>query len=186
VMIASQIVVAWQSIVARSVPPFQSAVVSVGSFHAGSAFNVIADKAELVGTIRSFSPETDALLRRRMEEIAQGICAAFGATCDLTFASNVPAMINSEEGAALMGKVAAELAGEENVIQIEPMMVAEDVSEFLNRAPGCFVLVGASDPAREMHSPHHSATFDFDERVLPTGTALLAATALAYLNEHAA
>jgi amidohydrolase len=61
------------------------------------------------------------------------------------------------------------------------MMVGEDMAEFLNRAPGCYVLVGASDPAGPLHSPHHSPTFDFDERTLPTGVALLAGAAFSYL-----
>ena len=63
------------------------------------------------------------------------------------------------------------------------MMVSEDMSEFLDRAPGCYVLVGASDPELGWHSPHHNPTFDFDERVLPTGVALMAGTALAYLEQ---
>jgi len=76
------------------------------------------------------------------------------------------------------------VAGAQNVTQIRPMMVAEDMSQFLNRVPGCYILVGASDPAQPMHSPHHSPTFDFDERMMPTGVALLAGAAVQWLIEN--
>jgi metal-dependent amidase/aminoacylase/carboxypeptidase family protein len=121
------------------------------------------------------------LLVRRITEIANGVCAAHGTTCEVDFAGHVPATVNSVAGAALMQQVAEQIVGAEQVAQIRPMMVGEDMAEFLNRAPGCFVLVGASDPTQPMHSPHHNPTFDFDERTLPTGVALLASTAVAYL-----
>ena len=82
-----------------------------------------------------------------------------------------------------MHGVASEVVGESQIAQIAPMMVGEDMSEFLNRAPGCFVLVGASDPEGKWHSAHHTPTFDLDERTLPTGVALLAGAALVYLEQ---
>ncbi len=181
-LVASQIVVALQSIVARNVDPVATAVVTVGSFHSGTVGNVIAERADLEGTVRSFDPEVQALLHRRIDEIAQGVAQAFGAQAEFQVLGGVPATINSEEGAALMQQVARRIVDPEQVVQIPPMMVGEDMSEFLNRAPGCFILVGASDPEKGWHSPHHSPTFDFDERMLPTGVALLASAALAYLH----
>jgi amidohydrolase len=183
-LIASQIVVAWQSIVARNLDPTQTAVLSVGTFHSGDAANVIAGQAKLSGTIRTFDPAVEALLKQRMQEVAAGICQAFGATHDLRFPTRIPATINSEAGAQLMQQVAAAVVGPEQVTQITPMMVGEDMSEFLSRAPGCFILVGA-DPGDGSASPHHSPTFDFDERMLPTGVALLAGAAFVYLDQHA-
>lgn len=185
-LVASQIVVAWQSIVARNVDPTQTAVVTVGTFHAGDQGNVIAGRAKLTGTIRSFDPAVDALLKTRMAEMADNICAAYGATCSLEHTVTVPATINSAAGAALMQPIAEAVVGPHQVTSITPMMVAEDMSEFLNRAPGCFILIGASDPAQGWHSPHHNAAFDFDERVLPVGTAILATTALEYLAQNRA
>ena len=82
-----------------------------------------------------------------------------------------------------MRGVAGNVVGLNNVTQITPMMVGEDMSEFLSRAPGCFVLVGAWDTEQPLLSPHHSATFDFDERVLSTGVALLASAAAEYLHQ---
>ena len=181
-LVAAQIVVAWQSIVARSVDPAQAAVISVGTFHSGTACNIISGKAELSCSIRSLSVDVRDLLVRRMDEVAAGICAAYGASHELTLIHGVPVTQNSVEGATLMAKVVSELLGANAVIQIPPMMVGEDMSEFLNRAPGCFVLVGASDPAGPLHAAHHNDRFDFDERMLPTGAALLAGTAITWLS----
>ena len=185
VVVASEIVLAWQTIVSRTVSPTEPAVVTVGSFHAGSAANVIAGRAELSGSIRSFSIETRDLLVRRLREIAEGICAAHNARSEFTFTAGVLPTINSAAGAALMRDVAASLVGAEQVGTITPAMVGEDMSEFLMRAPGCYVLVGANDPDGPLNSPHHSPTFDFDERMLSTGVALLAATAVEYLQREA-
>lgn len=183
-LVACQIVVAWQSIVSRNVNPQDTAVVTVGSLHSGSASNVISERAELSGTIRSFTKETQALLLRRLEEVSTAIAQGFGARATFTYLGGCPVTWNSEAGATLMSEVVDAVAGAGNRIQIPPMMVGEDISEFLNRAPGCFILVGASDPAEKWHSPHHSPTFDFDERMLPTGVSLMAGAAIAYLRQH--
>jgi amidohydrolase len=183
-VVGAQIVVAWQSIVARNVDPAQTAVLTVGKFESGTAFNVIASEAKLSGTIRAFDPAVEQLLKRRMREIAEGICQAYGASCTLEDLINIPAVINSPAGAALMHDVAREIVGEKQVTQITPMMVGEDVSEFLTRAPGCFILVGAAKPDDPDPSPHHNPTFDFDERMLPTGVALMAGAAAEYLAQH--
>lgn len=185
-LVASQIVVAWQSIVARNVNPTDTAVITVGSLHSGSACNVISGRAELSCSIRSLDSAMRALLFRRMEEMVSGICAAYGATYQFVAVEGVPPTVNSVAGAELMREVAREIVGEAQVTEITPLMVGEDMSEFLNRAPGCFVLVGAWDPNGPLNSPHHNDTFDFDERMLPTGVALLAATALTHLRQAAA
>jgi len=185
VVVASEIVLAWQTVVSRAVNPTTPAVVTVGSFQAGSAANVIAGRAELEGSIRSFSIETRDLLVQRLQQIAEGICAAHRARCEFTFIPGVLPTINSAAGAALMRDVAATLVGANRVDSMTPAMVGEDMSEFLMRAPGCYVLVGANDPDGPLNSPHHSPTFDFDERMLSTGVALLATTAAEYLQREA-
>ncbi|MEZ4866852.1 MAG: amidohydrolase [Caldilineaceae bacterium] len=182
-LVASEIVMALQSIVARNVSPTETAVISVGSFASGTAANIISGHARLTGTVRSFTDDMRAFLFRRIEEVAKGICQAHGAQCDFTAQLGCPATVNSEAGAALMEPVAAAIVGQEQVIQIPPMMVGEDMSEFLNRVPGCFVLVGAADPAGPELSPHHNPTFTFDERMLATGVALLAGAAMSYVGD---
>jgi len=180
-MVACQLVVALQTIVSRNANPSDTAVVTVGSFQSGSAGNVISERAVLQGTIRSFEPEVRDLLLQRMDEICTGICEAFGASYEIDLQSCVPATVNSESGAQVMEGIAKAVVGEQNVAQIAPMMVGEDMAEFLNRAPGCFVLVGAANPEEGFYSPHHSPTFDFEESVMPTGVALLAEAAYSQL-----
>jgi amidohydrolase len=184
-LIAAQILVAWQSIVARNINPTDTAVISVGVFKSGDAANIISEKAYLEGTYRVYKDEVADLLLGRMEEMADRISAGFGGSSRFEHPGWVPATVNAEAEAALMQGVAEQVVGPEQVTQITPMMVGEDMSEFLNRVPGCFILVGASDPAGPMHSPHHSPTFDFDERMLPTGVALLASAAVEYLDKMA-
>jgi amidohydrolase len=182
IVIGSEIVLAWQTIVSRNVDPVQPAVISVGAFHAGTVNNIIAEQAVLKASIRSLNFEMRDYLVQRMREVADGICMAHGACAELTFRPGVPATINSADGVSLMKEVATAVVGAPNVAQITPMMVAEDMSEFLNRAPGCFVLVGAWDTAKPINSPHHSPTFTWDERVLQTGAALMAGAAVTYLS----
>ena len=122
------------------------------------------------------------MLRRRIDEVCAGICAALGAAYTIEMDTCTPTTSNSEEGARLMQEVATAIVGEGDVVQIPPMMVGEDMAEFLNRAPGCFVLVGAAHPERGYFSPHHSPTFDFEESVMPTGVALLAQAAFSHLS----
>ena len=180
-LVASQLVVALQTIVSRNANPSDTAVVTVASFHSGNAGNVISEQAVLKGTIRSFEPDVRDLLLRRFEEICTGVCQAFGASYEFEMHSCVPATINSEAGARVMEGIAKEVVGEQNVAQIAPMMVGEDMAEFLNRAPGCFVLVGAANPEEGFYSPHHSPSFDFEESVMPTGVSLLAEAAFSQL-----
>ena len=178
---ACQLVVALQSIVARNVNPSDTAVVTVGSFQSGNAANVISERAVLAGTIRSFEQHVRNLLIQRIDEICAGVCQALGATYKFSIENCVPPTSNSEAGAQLMDAVANNVVGAQNVTQIPPMMVGEDMAEFLNRAPGCFVLVGAANPEKGFYSPHHSPTFDFEESVMPTGVALLAEAAFSHL-----
>lgn len=183
-LVVAQVVVALQSIVARNVNPTDTAVVTVGSLNSGSAFNIISERAELTGTVRTFDPAVRALVHRRIEEVTAGVCQAFGASYEFRVPTSCSATVNDPEATALMEEVAQTVVGEEQIAQIEPMMVGEDMAEFLNRAPGCFVLVGAASPETGPFSPHHSPTFDFDERMLPTGVALMANAAVRWLEDR--
>jgi amidohydrolase len=177
-------VVSWQSIVARNVRPTDAAVITVGKLQSGTALNVISGEAEVAGTYRAFSDEVEALITRRMGEMAEQIAAAYGGRIEFAHWRGTSATVNDPARAAFMQEVAQEIVGSDQVIQIDPMMVGEDMAEFLQRVPGCFILVGASDPDGPLHAPHHNPHFDFDERMLPTGTALLAAAAWAYLERE--
>jgi amidohydrolase len=183
VVVASQIVAALQTVVARNASPLKPAVVTVGSLHAGSTFNVIADTAELRGTIRSFDAETRALLPARVEAVARGVAEALGATIEWDFLEGYPACVNDPAMADLVREVAAGLLGSERVVQPEPTMGGEDFAYFLQARPGCFWFVGSRNEERGLTFGHHHPRFDIDEAALPVAIESLAAVALRYLSE---
>jgi amidohydrolase len=181
VAVGAAIVAELQRIVSREVDPLEAAVVTVGSFHAGTKHNIIARTAELHGTIRALTSETRSFLAKRITEIAAGVAEAARARCEVVIREGYPVVVNDERMAAFARSVAEGLAPAERVITTRPIMGAEDMSYFLNAAPGCFIFLGARNEAKGFSAPHHSPLFDFDEDCLPLGVELLTSLALAYL-----
>jgi hippurate hydrolase len=168
IMVGSQIVGAWQTIAARSVHPIDSAVVSVTQFHAGDTWNVLPATAVLRGTVRTFRPEVQDLVQRRMGEVATAIAGGFGVEASLRYERRYPPTTNSVKETELARQAAARVVGED-ALDLDPMpsMGAEDFSFMLQKRPGCYIWVGAgpSDQGRNLHSPH----YDFNDAVLPIG-----------------
>jgi amidohydrolase len=184
VLIASQIVVALQSIVARNVNPRQTAVVTVGSIHAGTAFNIIADTAEMTGTIRTFDTATRDQIVGRMTEVVEQTARALGGSATIEIKAISPATVNDERVAQVVRETAIEVLGAEHVTADQLTMTAEDMSEFLSRVPGCFFFIGSANAAKGLNAPHHNPRFDIDEDVLPLGVAVLAEAAVRYAREE--
>ena len=170
IVLGSQIVTALQTIVSRSVNPIDSAVVTVGEFHAGTAKNVIADTATLSGTVRYFNPDLADFFQQRIEAIVSGICASHGATYQLDYLKLYPPTINDPNITDLVRAVATDLV--ETPLGIVPecqTMGGEDMSFFLQQVPGCYFFLGSANPDRSLAYPHHHPRFDFDETALSTG-----------------
>ena len=182
VVVAAQIIVALQTIIARNVDPDETGVVTIGSIMAGNAGNVIADTATMRGTIRSFSPETKALLRRRVPEIAQGIAATFGATAEVQINEGVDATVNAAAPTEIVYAAAAAVLGADQIDTTFRTTGGEDFSAVLARVPGNFFFLGARNEERGISAPHHNPHFDIDERCLPQGVAILCAAAQQVLN----
>jgi amidohydrolase len=183
VYVGAQVVVALQGIVSRGISPLESAVVSVGSFHAGSAQNIIADAAVLTGTVRAFDPALVDDLPRRMERIVKGVCDALGAEYDFYYKLDTPATINDPELAEAVRIAAEEVVGRDRV-HTDPSvrtMAAEDFGEMLMRVPGCYFFVGARNDESGIVHPHHSPRFDVCENALPTAVEVLERAALRVL-----
>lgn len=175
----AQVVCALQAIISRDVGLKEAAVLSVCSFNAGNAFNIIPDRAELSGTLRSYTEATQQLMHRRMREIVQGIAAAFGVTAEVDIRTIVPAAYNDPDAAAVSCQLASQFF---DTIETDYWEApSDDMAEFLKAAPGCQIMVGAALPAGHMH---HTARFDIDERAMPQGVALLCAQALHYLSDN--
>jgi amidohydrolase len=170
------LVTALQTIVSRNVNPLESAVVSVGQLHAGTANNVIADTCKLSGTIRSFTPETRELVRRRLEDILRHVCAMHGVDYRYRFIEGYPPVVNDEFEALRLLETAARALPECRVIRSDPVMAGEDFSYYLKERPGCFVFVGAGKEDGTS-APHHHPLFDLDERAMLTAAKLLVAAA---------
>lgn len=181
VLVAAHIVVALQTIVARNVNPEETAVVTVGALHAGEAGNVIAQTAELRGTIRSFSPEVRDLLHRRVREVAEGVATTLGARAEVALRIGVDATVNAERPTAVMHAAAAAVLGEDRINTSYRTTGGEDFSAVLARVPGNFFFLGARSDERTSF-PHHNPRFDIDEACLPTGVAILCDAALRCLH----
>ena len=169
-VVAAQIVSALQTIVSRNINPLDSAVVTVGELHAGTAVNVIADTAKMGGTVRYFNPDLAGFFKERIEKIIAGICQSHGANYDLDYIHLYPPVINDAEIAALVRSVAQE------VIEIPigvfsecQTMGGEDMSFFLQEVPGCYFFLGSANAEKKLDYPHHHPRFDFDETALPMG-----------------
>ncbi|MGF1515661.1 MAG: M20 family metallopeptidase [Elainellaceae cyanobacterium] len=173
IVVASQVVTALQAIVARNLDPLKAGVVTVGSFHAGKAHNVIADSATLSGTVRYFDAALDGFFQRQIEQTIAGICQGYGATCALDYWQLYPATINDAAMAELVRSV-AETAVETpaGVVPNCQTMGGEDMSFFLQQVPGCYFFLGAANAERGLDYPHHHPRFDFDESALAMGVEL--------------
>jgi amidohydrolase len=181
-LVAAHVVTALQSIVARNVSPLDTAVVSVGALHAGTAHNIIAERAHLRGTVRAFERQTMQMLRERVAQVVAGVCAGFGAEYDLAFGEDAyPPTVNNARMAEVVRHVAEEVVGKDRVRTGPDMrtMAAEDFGEFLLRVPGCYFFVGARNESTGAVHPHHSPHFDLCEDALPVAVDVLErATAL--------
>lgn len=165
-LVASQIVVALQSVASRIVDPLESVVVSVTSFKTeGDAFNVIPQKAELKGTVRTLTAEVRDLAESTIQRIVENTAAAAGATATVTYDRNYPSTVNATEPTQFVTEVANQLVGESNVnANTPPVMGGEDFSFMLNARPGAFIFVGNGDSAN-LHHPE----YDFNDDVIPFG-----------------
>jgi len=182
IVIGSQIVTALQTLVARNIDPTQEAVVTVGVFKAGQAFNVIPDTAELGGTVRTFTAANRDYLERRIEELVRGIATAMGAEVDFSYIRGYPATVNDPEMTELVRQEAARVVGEEGVRDGDLMMGAEDFSYFLEAVPGAFWFVGSQNPERGLVWGHHHPRFDLDEAAMAIGMESMVNVALRFLN----
>ena len=179
VPVACQIVQGFQTILTRNKKPVEAGVISVTMIHAGEATNVIPDSCEIQGTVRTFTFETLDLIERRMREIAEGVSAAFGATCAFEFERNYPPTINTPYEADFCRRVMADIVGPDNAIAQEPTMGAEDFSFMLQEKPGayCFIANGFGAHRGQyeggghdagpctLHNPH----YDFNDDLIPLG-----------------
>ncbi len=169
VLVGAQIVVALNTIVSRAVDPAHMAVVNVGAFRAGQAPNVIPETAQLGVSVRTTSPEDRELVRRRVEEVVDGVCAAYGAAGEAEWMEGY-AIIQNDDGLAEVALGAAARAlGADRVAYGTRSPASEDFSAYTERVPGCFLTLGGGTAADGRPYQNHHPKFDIDERVLADG-----------------
>ena len=187
VPVACQMVQAFQTIITRNKRPIDAGVISVTMIHAGEATNVVPDSCELRGTVRTFTLEVLDLIEKRLKEVAEHTCAAFGATCEFEFVRNYPPTINHPAETEFARQVMTDMVGAANVQEFEPTMGAEDFSYFLLEKPGCYFLIGNGDGSHR-EGGHgmgpcmlHNPSYDFNDELIPLGATLWVRMAEAWL-----
>lgn len=176
VMVAVQVAQAWQTIISREKNPLDTAVLSITQIHAGSATNVIPDEAVLIGTVRTFSTDVLDLIERRMNEVASGVAAGFGAGIDFGFKRNYPPLVNDVDKTRFAIEAMQAVVGAENVnANVEPTMGAEDFAFMLQAKPGCYVFIGNGEGEHRLGGHGlgpcqlHNGSYDFNDQLLPIG-----------------
>jgi amidohydrolase len=181
ILVASHLVVNIQSIVSRNVDPLKPVVVSFGTVKGGTIYNVIPGEVSLTGTVRTFDPSLQSLAQRRLKEITEETCKAFGAKAEFQYEKGYPPLVNPEAMVDLVLDVAKKVLGEKSVKDIDPVMGGEDFAYFLGKVPGAFLFFGMGDG---MEFPHHHPAFDLDEKALPQAALLLTSLALEFLQRN--
>ncbi len=175
VLVAAHIITAVQSIVSRNVKPVDSAVISLCAMRAGElgAMSVIPETATLVGTVRTFSPNVQALVERRLNELCSAVALGFGATATVHYERMYPATLNTAPEARFAADVAQSLVGRERVVRdLEPSMGAEDFSFMLQVKPGAYMRIGQGEENGVGSCFLHNSRYDFNDDILPLGAAL--------------
>lgn len=180
IVIGSQIVSALQALVSRESSINEPVIITIGSFHGGTAHNVIPDAVVLQGTLRTLSEKSRIYMKKRIVETASLVAESMRGSITAHFDEGYPAVINDKNMAGHLIQSAVKVLGRENVLSLpQPVMIGEDVSCYMNLVPGCFFFLYTNDPDSP---PHHSASFTVDESMLHLGTAVLFQAAVDWLN----
>ncbi|UJF26006.1 amidohydrolase [Planococcus sp. 107-1] len=182
-VIASSFVMNVQSVVSRTIDPQQPAVVTIGKMIVGTRFNIIAENAEIEGTVRCFDAATRDHIEKQLEVYAANTAAIYGGTATVEYIRGTQAVINGEESAALVQQVASEAFGEGSIYNEKPTMGGEDFSFYLDEVPGSFALVGSGNTEKDTEWAHHHGKFNIDEDAMATGAELYAQFAWTYLTK---
>lgn len=180
IVTASQLVVNLQQIVSRKVNPIDSAVVTIGSFVADNAFNVIADKAKLIGTVRTFNEDVRTSIEAEIERVVKGTCYTSDSTYEYLFERGYPAVVNHKQETEFLIKCAENVSEVQQIEETEPQMGGEDFAYYLQHVPGSFFFTGAK-PLNSIEAyPHHHPKFDIDENAMLIAAKTLGTAALNY------
>ena len=180
IVMASQVVMAFQTIRSRTLDPVQPSVVTVGMIHGGERMNIIPQQVRMQGTVRTYDPDVQDTIERRMEEILKGITTAGGGSFTFQYRRGVPATINDPALTRAMVPTMKAVLGDENVIEIPPFMGAEDFAYYANEVPGLFLWLGVVKEGT-VSGPLHSPTFRADDSAVAVGMRVMSNILMDYL-----
>lgn len=184
ISISFQIYMGIQSILTRKLDPIEPSLISICRFTSGSAFNVIPDKAEMEGTVRTVNSEVRKQIPELMEMLIKGITNINGATYDFVYTPYFPAVVNNNVMSDLVENAGFELLGEDRVITLDkPVMIGEDFSYFQKKVPAVFFAIGTYNEKKNVTYDLHSAHFNIDEDILSNAAALFSLCVFNYLNK---
>jgi amidohydrolase len=173
IIIAAHIISALDTMMSREIDPLEPCVLTFGQIHSGSACNVIPAEAFLQGTFRCFNQEIRVHARKRIKEISTTVAEAFQARCEADISHGYPPVINDEGVTARVVEAAQDIIPETGIIRDCVTLGSEDMSLFLNKRPGSYILLGTSNKEKGLTNPHHSPNFDIDEEALPLGVEVM-------------
>lgn len=185
IVIASNVVVALQSIVSREIAPVNPAVVTVGSFHGGTAQNIIPEEVKLSGIIRTMTVEDRAYAIKRVREIVEGVCLSLRGEGIVEIEESYPCLYNNDDMVDVMTAAAKNVLGDENVLeQMHPSMGVESFAYFAMERPAAFYFLGTGNKEKDTMRPAHSSLFNIDEDALPLAVAIQCQGAVDYLTRE--
>ncbi|MDJ0332386.1 M20 family metallopeptidase [Planococcus sp. S3-L1] len=184
IVIGGQLINNLQQIVSRRINPLESAVVSICNFEAKNPYNVIADTAEMTGTVRTFKEDIRSFIEEEIERVIAGTCLVSGADYEYTYTRGYPTTVNHEEETNFLAALASSVPGVEEVRETPPVMGGEDFSYYLQHIKGTFFFTGAQSPDNTEAYPHHHPKFDIDERSLLIAAKALGTAALNYAKKY--
>lgn len=184
IVVASHLIIALQELVSRETEPTDPLVITTGSIHGGTVFNVIPDEVELMGTVRTLNADLRNNISKRIEEVIEGITTTFRADYELDYQYGYPVTNNDREVTKMMEEVISEMLGKENIYYLEkPSMGGEDFAYYLQEVPGSFVYLGTKNPEKGIIHPGHSPKFNIDEDILTIGVEYFIRAIIKYLND---
>ncbi|WP_100011410.1 amidohydrolase [Lentibacillus sediminis] len=181
IVIASQVITQLQQIVARRLDPMETGVVTIGTFEAGSAFNIIADQAKLTGTVRFLKTEVQEQIIEEMEKIIKGTCVTNDASYSFDYVKGYPPLVNHANEAEIVLEAGRNLEEIHTAEEVVPVMGGEDFAYYTLHKPGAFFFTGANKEGNPY--PHHHPKFDIDERALPIAAKTLISAYFGYQYE---
>ncbi|NSL50653.1 M20 family metallopeptidase [Calidifontibacillus erzurumensis] len=183
IVIGSQLVLNLQQIVSRRVDPLEPAVLSIGSFVAENAHNIIADSVFMAGTVRTMNEKTRNFIEKEIDRIVNGVCSASDATYTYTYNKGYPPVMNHADQCEFLARIAQNVPDVVNVYETPPIMGGEDFAYYLQHVKGVFFFTGAMNPDWEIVYPHHHPKFDIDERAMLIAAKTLGSLAVNYMKK---